>query len=195
MHVECADRHMVVVDHHQRADPVVFHQFQGLGGQRRHVFPGARRRLGLREVRGERRSERHQEDGGAALVLWTPAGRPSAPVQLHLERNTLQTGRVAALVGLNRGVDIVARGNRFAFRHGLLSYAGFSGKDGWRQASRWSGEKNQYESGGPWLSVDDVPLRVQGLSGWRNLWGVAEAGSQEKPLEQPAKTARRGGSY
>src|SRR5439155_27327915 len=61
---------------------------------------------------------------GAALAVWAAEDRTPASVELRLQRNTLEAGRIAAFSGLAKGVEIRAQDNTFVFHEALLSFVG-----------------------------------------------------------------------
>jgi hypothetical protein len=98
---------------------------------------------------------------GAALSVWAPEVRQPTPVELELERTTIQAGRALALRGLPAGLTIAARGNRFQFRTALLSYAGCADRDPWRRGTVWRGADNSYEGPASWLWVEGRPVSAK----------------------------------
>lgn len=102
-----------------------------------------------------------RRSSGAALSVWAPEVRRPTPVELELERNTIQAGRAMALRALPAGLTIAARGNRFQFRTALLSYAGCADRDPWRRGTVWQGADNSYEGPTSWLWVEGRPVSAQ----------------------------------
>jgi hypothetical protein len=116
---------------------------------------------------------------GPALSIWAPEVRRPTRVELRLERNVLECGRVAAFTALPAELTILANENDWTYREALLSYAGWAEPDAWRRLTRWQGWNNRYRGPGSWLSVDGRPEPVAGLAGWLSLWGTSEPGSRE----------------
>jgi serine/threonine-protein kinase len=126
-----------------------------------------------------------RQSGGAALSLWVYGVQPPGPVQLELQGNQVNAGRVVALSGLGCGVVITARDNRFAFHEALLDFVAYPAEKGWRSVTRWEGERNRYQGRGDWIMQEGAPGGVHGLAAWRELWGRPEPGSSEGPYASP----------
>jgi serine/threonine protein kinase len=92
-------------------------------------------------------------ESGAALSLWAPEIRGATAVRVEMEGNTIQAGRTAALRDLPAGLTITARGNRFVYRHALLSYSGYADRVAWR-GTVWQGNGNSREGPAEWLWVE-----------------------------------------
>ncbi len=108
--------------------------------------------------------------GAAAVAAWRSEGAPPAPLRLTLEDCDVRAARVLALRDLADGVEVEARGNRFAFTEALLSVS--------KGGVRWRGAGNHYAGAGDWLRVDGSPGNVRGLRAWEARWGN-EPGSGE----------------
>jgi serine/threonine protein kinase len=118
---------------------------------------------------------------GAALCIWKPDYADQATVRIHLAHNEIETGRLLALAGLNRCVEVEAERNSFRFRQALLSCLS-SPEGALRPITRWQGRENHYRGSGDWVAVNGRPAGVHGLRAWRELWGDAETESVEEPL-------------
>lgn len=94
---------------------------------------------------------------GIALSLWAVELRQATPIELELNGNTIECGRLAALRDLPASLHITARDNRFHYRTALLSYSGFAERDAWRDTV-WQGEDNSYRGPASWLWVEDKPI-------------------------------------
>jgi hypothetical protein len=94
---------------------------------------------------------------GAALSLWSSAEHAPAPVDVNLEGNALEAGRLIACRSVLAPVRIDAADNELAFGEGLFSFAGYPGGDGWRRFTTWQGRENRYRGGGAWVRVDGRP--------------------------------------
>jgi serine/threonine protein kinase len=98
-------------------------------------------------------------ESGAALSLWAPEIRGATAVRVAMEDNTIQAGRTAALRDLPAGLTIAARGNRFVYRHALLSYSGYADRAAWR-GTVWQGDGNSREGPAEWLWVEGRPMTL-----------------------------------
>ncbi len=121
-----------------------------------------------------------RDASGAALALWAPEVRQPTAVDVELTGDTITAARAAALTALPAGVRITARGNEFFFRDALLSFAGYTDRQGWKRKTLWDGRDNRYHGSGAWLSIDGAGTDVRTLAAWRETWG-GEAGSREEP--------------
>jgi serine/threonine protein kinase len=123
---------------------------------------------------------RTHQPGGLGLLLSAPRAARSGPLDIRLERCTLEAGEVIRLQAVPGTLAIAARGNRFCFRAGVLAYAGYPEGNS-RPAATWHGHDNCYEplpgGTGAWLCVDGRPAPVRDLHAWRILWGTPEPGS------------------
>jgi hypothetical protein len=117
---------------------------------------------------------------GAALSLW-PVRQGSGAVNLQLERNHIEAGRVLALGQGFNALAVECHGGTFVFHEALLSLAGPGAPQAWRQVVHWQGSHNSYQSEADWLQFDGRAAAVSGLSAWRDFWRTAESGSVALP--------------
>ncbi len=110
-----------------------------------------------------------RDEGGTALSLWAAELPQGAPIELELEGNTIEAGRMTTLRALPAGLTIRARGNHFLYRTALLSYFGFAERDAWR-GTIWQGGDNRYQGPASWLWVEGEPISLS--SGGRLLSAV-----------------------
>lgn len=96
---------------------------------------------------------------GAALLLWTAEARQSGPVELQLERNTIEAARITAVRSVSSTFTVMARGNRFVYQTALLSYTGFAKHDAWRKTD-WQGSDNSFRGPSSWLQVEGKPIAL-----------------------------------
>jgi serine/threonine-protein kinase len=101
---------------------------------------------------------------GATLSVWAPEVRQPTRVELHLIKNTLQAGRIAALRSLPASVRIVAHGNRFTYGQALMSFTGYADQGAWRAGTIWDGDDNVYEGPSARVWVDGKPVIANGQS-------------------------------
>jgi serine/threonine protein kinase len=125
----------------------------------------------------------------AALSVWAAEEPGRGCVELHLERNTVEAGRIAAFAGLGNGVAVRARENSFVFHEALLSFVGFTDAADCRRATRWYGECNRYEASTHWLSLDGRPAEMRSLEEWQRAWQIQESGSSERAPRQSLRTS------
>jgi hypothetical protein len=109
-------------------------------------------------------------DASAAVSLWAPEVRQSAPVRLALDGNAVAAGRVLAFKALPAPIEVIAEHNDFAFRQSLLSYVSFAGGDSWRRATNWREEGNRYRPAREWLRVNGTAHGVRDQAAWRRMW-------------------------
>lgn len=100
-----------------------------------------------------------REASGAALSLWAAEPQQSIPVELQLDGNTIEAGRIIAFRALPSTLTVRAHGNRFGYRKALLGYDGFADHDAWR-GSVWQGSGNSYQGPSSWLWVEGKPIAV-----------------------------------
>jgi hypothetical protein len=96
-------------------------------------------------------------EAGAALCLWGEEGGQAVPVELSLQGNTIQAGRIAALRDRPVHLTIAARDNQFRYRTALLSFSGCANRAVWRD-TLWQGGGNRYEGPASWFWVDGRPV-------------------------------------
>jgi serine/threonine protein kinase len=102
---------------------------------------------------------RMHQDSAAALSLWGTEERSGGPVEVELQGNTIQAGRLAALRALPANLTITAHENRLIYGSALLSYSAFVQRDAWRDTV-WQGGGNSYEGPASWLWVEGRPVAV-----------------------------------
>jgi serine/threonine protein kinase len=124
---------------------------------------------------------------GVAVAVWAPeAARPS-DVILRLERNVVQSGRIASFRALPGRLFVEANANDFTFREALASFAGYADNAGWRRSTTWNGRDNCCHTAGSWLCVDGQRLAINDAAGWQRLWDDAPAaGPRQEATGRPA---------
>jgi hypothetical protein len=115
----------------------------------------------------------------AGLALWAPEIRQPTTVEVELTNDTFRANRAIALTALPASLHVMARGNDFFFRNGLLACAGYADRQAWRQATAWEGRDNRYHGPGMWLNFDGRPAEVSNLAAWRGLWRGADLSGLE----------------
>jgi hypothetical protein len=117
------------------------------------------------------------EAEGVAVSVWAPAGQGVGPARIEMDTCEIRAGRVLALNARSGRTSVSAHGNRFHFRHELLSLTDCPSPPG--RAVAWQGRENHYAGTGAWLRVEGAPGSVRGLRAWEALWGRTEPGSRE----------------
>jgi hypothetical protein len=112
---------------------------------------------------------------GVALAVWAPEACRSADVNILLERNVIESGRVTSFRALPGQLQIEANANDFTFREALASFADYAGAAGWRHSTSWKGRDNRCHASGYWLSVDGRAIALRDAAGWQRLWGDVPA--------------------
>jgi serine/threonine protein kinase len=129
----------------------------------------------------------------AALCLWSGSTAAATRVDLQLQQNEIDSGRVLSLCGLGGGLQVNAVDNQFHFYQAVLSCTADSAGRTWRDHLRWDGKQNTYRGPACWLSVNETSAGVSGLRSWREFWHSAEANSREQTETlsvQPAQPAQ-----
>ena len=120
---------------------------------------------------------------GVAVAVWAPEAPRPADVCLRLERNAVETGRVASFRSLPGRVHIETIANDFVFREALASFSGYADGAAWRRSTAWTGRDNRCHATGCWLNVDGRPVAVNDAAGWQQLW------AERPPAADPRREA------
>jgi serine/threonine-protein kinase len=107
---------------------------------------------------------RMADPSGASISLWAPEVCQPTAIELTMERNWLQAGRIVALRSLPAGLTMTAHGNRFTYGTAILSFGGYADRDAWKRGVNCRGEDNHHEGAADWLRVNSRPVPASELT-------------------------------
>jgi serine/threonine protein kinase len=118
------------------------------------------------------------EADGAALALWAKETIKPSRVNLNLDGNHFEAGRIVSFSQIHAPVEVHASKNEITFRQAVVSYTNHGNEKAWEK-THWSEGANTYQGTSDWICVNGMPAGICGLDAWQRCWGQVGQGSSE----------------